>query len=343
MTPDVTGQLASFAVRTHALDPAGDAYRVGRRTIATAVGLGVGNSHTETVERALAVVRSLGTAASCSLLGRSERVSATWAAFINGIAIHLDDSGNVDPATLVPHGAPVVAAALAVGEFAGATGRGVLEAVIVGLEVTIRVSLCLGPGHFERGWEPTGTAGHFGAAAAAGRLLKLDPSQMASALGIAATQAAGLRVASGTMTGPFHRGKAAANGVEACLLARRGFTGPATGIEGRRGFAQAASPNPDYSAALAGLCERWYVEHSTAKTYASGTTAHPADGHICSREVVSDGAGPSRPPTDAEIVRKAANAARPVLGQRAAECIELALAIDGLSLVQELLQAVRPR
>ena len=276
MTPDVTWQLAAFAARPPALDSEGSVWRAGRRATAHAVGVGIGGSHSDTAGRALAVARSLGTSEFCSLLGRNERLSPTWAAFVNAVAMRVDEYDDVDLETLVRPGAPVVAAALAVGEFTHATGSRVLEAVIVGVEVAVRIARCLGPGHTERGWDATGTAGHFGATAAAGRLLELDPVQMASALGIAATQAAGVGAAMGTMTGPLHAGKAAANAVEGSLLARRGFTGPGTGIEGRRGFGQAASPNPDYPAALADLGERWHVEDSTCNRYACGILGQPA-------------------------------------------------------------------
>ena len=445
MTPDVTWQLAAFAARPPSLDPDGSVCQAGRRATANAVGVGIGGSRSDAAGQAFAVATSLGTSKLCSLLGRDEHLSPTWAAFVNAVAMRADEYDDIDLGTLVHPGAPVVAAALAVGELTHATGSRVLEAVILGIEVAVRVARCLGPGHTERGWDGTGTAGHLGATAAAGRLFELDPAHMASALGIAATQAAGLGAAMGTMTGPLHAGKAAANAVEGSLLARRGFTGPRAGIEGRRGFGQAASPNPDYTAALADLGERWHIEDSTFNRYACGTLAHPAvdaalalrrhlenggeliaaelkvnplaldmmgirnpsngleskfslshcvavalvdgragpeqfateraldpvvgqvrlkvqarpDGRIArdqarleivledsrtyAHAVMGPSGGPARRLTDAELVRRATDSARPVLGERAGRPVELAFTIDRLASVRELLASGSPR
>lgn len=276
MTEPATQELASFAVEAQDLEHADGVWHAGRRTFVNAFGVGVGGAQRSAVERALLALRQLGTAPSSSVLGRGERLSPTWAAFVNALAIHVDDYDDTHLATVVHPGAPVVSTAIAAGEVVGASGRELLEAVIVGVEVAIRVGLGLGTAHFDRGWHLTGTAGHFGAAAAAGRLFGLNAEQMSCALGIAATQAAGLQAALGTMTKPLHPGKAAANAVEAALLARRGFTGPITGIEGRRGFAQAASPRPDYSAMLSGLGTMWHTEANTFKPYACGIVSHPA-------------------------------------------------------------------
>jgi 2-methylcitrate dehydratase PrpD len=173
-------------------------------------------------------------------------------------------------------GSPIVPAALALGELSGATGAQVLDAVVLGMEVALRVGLAAGHGHFDRGWHLTGTAGHFGAAAAAARLLGLDAGRTAAALGIAGTQVAGLQVALGSMTKAFHPGKAAANGVEAALLAERGLTAPPKVVEGRRGFLEVSAPEPDAALVTAELGERWEAEANAIKPYACGIVSHPA-------------------------------------------------------------------
>ena len=211
-----------------------------------------------------------------------------WAALLNGMAAHVEDFDDTHLATVVHPGAPIVPAALAVGEDLGASGRDTLVAAVLGIEVALRVGLALGRGHFDRGWHLTGTMGHLGAAAAAGRLLGLDADGLVVALGLAATQAAGLQAALGTMTKSFHPGKAAADGIEAALLAHAGFTGTARPIEGRRGLAALAAPAPDPGVALRDLGQRWEVTDNAFKPYACGIVSHPViDGGIALRGAVA--------------------------------------------------------
>ncbi|RPJ73309.1 MAG: MmgE/PrpD family protein, partial [Desulfobacteraceae bacterium] len=134
-----------------------------------------------------------------------------------GVMIHGFDFDDYHNAKIHP-GAPVIPAALAVGEWLGASGREVLAAIAAGYETMIRVSLATGPNASRlKGWHLTGTTGTFGAAAAAGRLLGLSAEEMASALGLAGTQSAGLWafLADGAMSKRFHPGRAGQSGVMA--------------------------------------------------------------------------------------------------------------------------------
>src|SRR5581483_6428028 len=124
-------------------------------------------------------------------------------------------------------------ATLAAAEWVGASGAAVLAAHSIGFEVAARVALAVNPEHYDQGFHVTGTAGTFGAAAAAGRILGLNAEQMAHALSTAAAQAAGLREMFGSMTKSLHAGKAAANGVLSAMLAQRGWASNREGIEGR--------------------------------------------------------------------------------------------------------------
>lgn len=128
-----------------------------------------------------------------------------------------------------------------------------VTATAVGYQVAAATSAALGPAHSAAGWCVRATAGTIGAAAAAGRLLGLDPAALRAMFGICATQAAGISSASGTDAAAVAIGKAAANAVEAALLARQGFTSSAQPLEGRRGMFALMSPEPDESAFLAGL------------------------------------------------------------------------------------------
>jgi 2-methylcitrate dehydratase PrpD len=291
MTVEVTTALAELAARP--LDPAppGEALHAAERTVANALPLAVGAAEHPASRIALATVAGLSNEPDSSVLGRDERLSAQWAAFVNGIGIHVEDFDDTHLPTVIHPGAPVVPAALALAERTGSSGREMVEAVLVGVEVALRVGLGVSPSHFDRGWHITSTTGHFGAAAAAGRILGLDMAAMANALGIVATQAAGVQAALGTMTKSFHPGKAAANGVEAAMLAAAGFTGPMHGIEGRRGFASVTAADADLEAMETDIGEHWHAVDNAFKPYACGIVSHAAiDAAIVLRDAIPDSA-----------------------------------------------------
>ncbi|MDJ0828169.1 MAG: MmgE/PrpD family protein, partial [Rhodobacter sp.] len=169
----------------------------------------------------------------------------------------------------------VVPAALAVAERAGAGGADFLEACLVGAELSIRVGEWLGRAHYQAGFHQTATAGTFGAAAAAGRLLRLSPAAIAQALGLASTRAAGLKSQFGTMGKPYHAGLAAAAGVEVALLAAAGFVSAPEGLEAAQGFAATHAGQGD-AAALDGLGRDWRFETVSHKFHACCHGTHAA-------------------------------------------------------------------
>ena len=137
------------------------------------------------------------------------------------------------------------------------------------------------PAHYDIGWHITATAGVFGAAAASARLLGLDEQRTVWALGLAATQAAGLREMFGSMAKSLHPGRAAQNGLAAALFAQAGLTSAETAIEGRRGFANVLSTTVDLAKCIEGLGERHELLGNTYKPFACGLVIHPViDGCI---------------------------------------------------------------
>lgn len=196
-----------------------------------------------------------------------------------GVMIHSFDFDDYHNAKIHP-GAPVIAAAVAVGEAIGASGRAVVAAMAAGYEAMIRVSLATGPNASRlRGWHLTGTTGTFGAAAAAGNLLRLNADGMASALGMAGTQSAGLWAftADGAMSKRFHPGHAAQSGVMAALLARRGFRGPTQILEAADGgFCRATSDRIDLSQITEGLGTDFHCLETNIKPYACCASSHSA-------------------------------------------------------------------
>lgn len=285
---DLSRAVARFAARLSWNAMPSGARHAARRTTANAVGLAIGASDHEVVETAASALRSLGVRGCHGVLGRRELSSVTGAALLNGVAMHVEDFDDTHLRTVLHPGAPTVPAALAAAELVNASGVQVLEGVVAGVEVASRVGNALGPGHFDRGWHVTGTVGHIGAAVAAGRVLRLSEEQMLTALAVAAAQAAGHTEQLGSMTKALHPGKAAADGVQAAVLARGTLSAPARPLEGPRGMAALTSPQFDAEEALAGLGERWEVEDNAFKPYSCGIVSHPViDAAVALRQRVA--------------------------------------------------------
>lgn len=222
------------------------------------------------------VACSLGTSNEATLFSAG-RASAAAAALANGVASHILELDDVHKGSTLHAGAPVIPAALAVAEREHATGRAFYLAVALGYEAALRVGEAVNPSHY-RFFHPTGTAATFGAAAAAGSLLRLTPEHMADALGSAGTQAAGLWEfnADGTMSKHLHPGKAAMNGILAADLARVGFTGASKILEGERGFFRAMSTGFDASRITDGLSANWKIVENCYKLHSCCGHTHTA-------------------------------------------------------------------
>jgi 2-methylcitrate dehydratase PrpD len=198
-------------------------------------------------------------------------VDAPYAALALGTASHsleLDDV--VNAASLHP-AVSVMSAALPAAHMAGSSGRELMEAIVAGYEVTVKLGIALDPSaHYARGFHPTGTCGTLGAAVAAAKILKLDQDGMINALGIAGSQAAGSMefLADGSFTKRFHAGWSAHSGLVAALLAREGFTGPSTIIEGKFGFLHAYSPASDMRKVLSGWGTPFEIMNTSIKPHA---------------------------------------------------------------------------
>ncbi|MBV9735752.1 MAG: MmgE/PrpD family protein [Acidisphaera sp.] len=279
MTASVTETLAGFSagIRLERL-PAEVAARA-RFLVLDLVGNIVRGRHdAESTPALLAAVRALGLGAgSAGVFGDAARYAPAGAALLNGALAHSLDFDDTHAAASLHPGAPVIPAALAAAEMAGAAGAEVLAAIIAGYEVTCRVALALPAGeHYARGFHPTATCGAFGAAAAAGRVFGLDAASIASAFGIALSQCAGSLqfLANGAWTKRFQVGWAAMCGLTAATLAREGFKGAAAAIEGPHGFLAAYAPAPDPERALRDLGTRFELMNTAVKPYPSCRYGH---------------------------------------------------------------------
>jgi 2-methylcitrate dehydratase PrpD len=156
------------------------------------------------------------------------------------------------------------------------SGKDFLNALVLGIETECRIGNAVYPNHYDVGWHITGTAGVFGAAAAAGKLLGLSEQQMVWALGLAASQPVGLRESFGSMNKSFNPGRAASNGIFAALLASKNYTSSEGMIEAKRGWANTISTKQDYRQITEGLGQRYEAALNTYKPFACGIVIHPA-------------------------------------------------------------------
>lgn len=272
----VTRTLAAYLVKARYEDLPANVRKEGCRTLLNWVGVAVGGSHHETVERAIVALKPFSGPGQASLLGRTDRFDVMNAAFLNGVSSHIFDFDDTHLKTIIHPAGPVVSAILALSEYRPVSGKEFLNALILGVETECRIGNSVYPNHYDVGWHITGTAGVFGAAAAAGKLLGLTEQQMVWALGLAASQPVGLRESFGSMNKSFNPGRAASNGLFAALLAAQDYTSSDAMIEAKRGWAHTISTKQDFSQITDGLGSHYESALNTYKPFACGIVIHPA-------------------------------------------------------------------
>ncbi len=215
-----------------------------------------------------------GGAPLAGVIGHKERLPALSAALVNGAIGHALDYDDVNLAMPGHPSVAILPGLLALAEARQSSGREVIVAFVAGYETACRIGMALRPGHYNLGFHATGTVGAFGAAAACARLLKLDAAATAQALGIAGTQAAGLKSQFGTMCKPFHAGKASHNGLLAARLAARGFSSRPDLVECEQGFALTHGADFRPEAALAAPPNGFYIFANLFKYHAACYLTH---------------------------------------------------------------------
>lgn len=289
----LTRAAAAFAAGHRFDDLDAETLRIARRCILDGLAVALAGSEQPGMAPLLAHVRSIGGRPQARLLGHAgERVPAHLAALWGGTAGHAMDwddtqlaEGPGRPYGLLMHPTmPPLIAALSTADLvafeSGETvdGRRFLAAFTAGFEVGCKIAEAIAPDHYLRGFHTSGTIGTFAATAAAANMLGLDAETTARALGLAASMAAGIRVNFGTMTKPLHVGRAAANGIEAALLARRGFSADPEGLDGRWGYLAVAGPGGEPAL----VRDRFGRPHTmvapgvSIKPYPSGVLTHPS-------------------------------------------------------------------
>jgi 2-methylcitrate dehydratase PrpD len=277
-TPDATRVLGRFVASLRYDDLPQSVRERAKLAIFDWAGSALAGLDSDSARKVGGLVEELGGLPEATVIGRRARLPALHAALLNGVQAAVYEVDDVHLDCRVHPGLAVVSAAFALAEREGAHGRRLIEAVVAGYEVIVRLTIALGVPH-NNWWHSTGTAGTVGAAAAAAKLLGLSAEQCAGALGLAASQGAGLidgTEGKALAAKHFHGGKAAQNGIWAAMLARRDYLGSPTALEGEWGFlrAFAKGSDADRAALLDRLGEEWYILRTISKPFACCLSSH---------------------------------------------------------------------
>jgi 2-methylcitrate dehydratase PrpD len=286
----LTAYVADFITHTRGRDIPSEVMHLGKRSILDGIGLALAGNRAESGHIVRAYLRKSGcrTDRGCTVIGTALKVPPRFAAFANGVAIHADDYDDTQLAVakdrvygLLTHPtAPALPPALGLGELGNRSGFDVLTAYQIAVEVETKVAEAINPRHYDHGFHSTATIGTIGATAGAARMLGLDAEQTRRALGIGASQAAGLRENFGSMTKPFHAGRACESGVIGAEFARLGWTATPVVLEADRGFFKAAGGGYDPQAIDGKLGRPWtfFSPGVSIKPHPSGSLTHPGMG-----------------------------------------------------------------
>jgi 2-methylcitrate dehydratase PrpD len=271
----VTQNLAHHIVATRWDDVPSQVRHQAKRSLINFFAVTLAGCRSRPIEIALRSLAEFSGGREIAVIGRPERIDALSAAFLNAASANVDDFCDTHTATVIHPTAPVAGALFSCAGLRQVSGSNFLLALVLGNEVQGRIGLAMSPSHYNRGWHITSTCGVFGAAAACGKLAALSEEQMLWALGLAATQSAGLCECLGTPAKSVSVGNAARNGLWSALLAAKGYDGPAEPLAGTQGFYHALVEKPDLSCITDGWGESWAVMATSYKPYPCGFVIHP--------------------------------------------------------------------
>ena len=267
----ITRTLAKFASNVNYEDLQPDVVDRAKYFCLDFAGVTLNGSTTDSAKAVVKALDDVGRSGPSTIVGTNKRALPEYAAMANGTAFHSIEMDDVNNEASLHPGVVAFPTALAMADIAPVSGKDFISAVVAGYDVIIRLGRALKPKeHYGRGFHPTGTCGAFGGAAVAARLLGLQGDDYTHALGIAGSQAAGSMeyLAQGAWTKRLHPGWSAHSGIWAALLARAGYSGPTTILEGRDGFLNAYSGDPDPSLVLKDLGEEYQVTRTSVKPHA---------------------------------------------------------------------------
>jgi len=277
---DFTRSIAKFIVNSDAEKIPQTAFEHAKIAFMDWMGVTLAGKEDPLVAKLVNYSDLMGGNEQATIIGLNIKKSIVQAALINGAASHALDFDDSLEAMVGHPTVTLYPALLAVSEWKEMTGKDLLTGYLVGLKAGSAIASCGGMEHYIRGWHGTGTYGHFASAAGCARLLGLDEDQTVFALGLAGTQASGLKISFGTMCKPYHAGKASQAGLISALLAADGFTSAQDIIEGKSGFIDVFSGKYNEDA-LAILSGKWEVEDLVQKYHPSCHATHsPIEGAL---------------------------------------------------------------
>jgi 2-methylcitrate dehydratase PrpD len=275
---NVSAILAEYLGGAKLDDLPADVRHQAKRTFLNFIGCAVGGARDDSVNAAAGALAQFSGPAVASVLGRGERYDPLLAALLNGISSAVYSFDDTHAQAVVHAGGPVASALLAYAETQPVSGTDLLLAYVVGVEVVCRTSkaVSVAPASAGLNWIQTGICGGIGAATAVGKLMNLNPAQLAWSIGIAAAQAGGIRGLSRSMCFSLMAGQAAQSGLKAALLAQQSFTGVADPLGAKFGFAESYSGAANLAALTDGLGTKFEILSNTFKPYPCGVVIHPA-------------------------------------------------------------------
>jgi 2-methylcitrate dehydratase PrpD len=271
----ITRPLARLLHESASADMPATVLHDAKRALVNWMGAALGGCNDDSVRRALETFSEFSAPGQATVIGHDDRVDALTAALVNGISSNILDFDDTHAHIVLHPTGSIACALLALCEARPVSGMDFLHALVLGIEVEARL---LQPqvADYKFAWSPTTSVAALGAAAACARALRLNETQIAWALGIAATQASGLRETGGSMSKAFNAGHAARCGLVAALLASRDFTGSLSALEGPNGFIQAFGTPRDMARVLASWGDGYHVTSNTYKAFPCGIVTHPA-------------------------------------------------------------------
>jgi 2-methylcitrate dehydratase PrpD len=274
---DITRMLASFVAQTQWEDIPPKVRHEAKRALMNYFAVALAGCSDPGISQAVNVYGRFSSGREAGLVGRGERTDILNAAALNAMSANVFDFDDTHLPTIIHPTAPVAAPLFALAQQSPSSGKQWLLAFVLGVEIECRLGNAISPGHYQRGWHITSTCGVFGAAAAIGKVLNLDNTQIGWAFGNASAQSSGLVETLGSMSKSIGVGNAARNGLLSALLAQEGFAGPERPLEGERGFLRVMSDATEahVDAAFATLGSEWALLSNTYKPYPCGVVLNP--------------------------------------------------------------------
>ena len=272
---NTTKEVAKFVLNLDFESLDSDVVKAGKKALINFLAVSIYSSSDPTLQILLELFNENTNKQLASIVGTNIKSNLDNATLANGYLGHLEDFDDTHFPTIIHPSSPTFPSALALAENMGKSGKEFLLASILGIEICCRVGVAMHPSHYDQGWHITGTTGVFGSAIASASLLNLNQLQLQNCLGIAGTQAAGIREVFGTMSKPFHAGRSSQSGLLAANLASKGFTSATNIFEGRRGFFDVLAPEYDLNILTENLGSKWEIFQNGLKPYACGVVNHP--------------------------------------------------------------------